>query len=309
MTESKDTDFSSLFDDEPGKSAPAQPEAPSDDFSEDVDDLFSFEEPEDTGTPPASVDFEERPAVSKPAAPVKVPVAKTSRRSSRDFEPDMDAVLITAQSSMIIEGMKSMTTGQYTSRDLPTYTEAIKGIELYITILSRNPNSYHKLSRIISEDIDCREVERLAFQLYKNKHGEEPGTDPHKMMAYELFRDRLKNAYYKSLISATMVGMKKYFLLSGGLDEQKLSEMTQRQDNVLKTDIAKISQQINIALKLLKQGNAEINRGMKGRDMNMFIIKASQILQHYYMVLGKKDNALHFQRIHENYKNYFIIRD
>jgi|GEM_PF-257572 len=308
MAESNDTDFSSLFDDEPEDSSPAQTEAPTNDFAEDVDDLFSFEEPEETATPPASMDCNESPA-PEPSRGAKEPSADISRRSSRDFEPDMDAVLITAQSSMIIEGMKSMTTGQYTSRDLPTYTEAIKGIELYITILSRNPNSYHKLSRIISEDIDCREVERLAFQLYKNKHGEDPGTDAHKMMAYELFRDRLKNAYYKSLISATMVGMKKYFLLSGGLDEEKLHELTLRQDNALKTDIAKISQQINIALKLLKQGNAEINRGMKGRDMNMFIIRASQILQHYYMVLGKKDNALHFQRIHENYKNYFIIRD
>ena len=309
MTESTDTDFSSLFDDEPEESSPAQTDRPADNFTEDVDDLFSFDEPEKTGTPVKPVDFEAGATPRGTAPAVQIPPADISSRSSRDFEPDMDAVLITAQSSMIIEGMKSMTTGQYTSRDLPTYTEAIKGIELYITILARNPNSYHKLSHIISEDIDCREVERLAFQLYKNKHGEEPGTDAHKMMAYELFRDRLKNAYYKSLISATMVGMKKYFLLSGGLDEEKVREMTLRQDNSLKIDIAKISQQINIALKLLKQGNAEINRGMKGRDMNMFIIKASQILQHYYMVLGKKDNAIHFQRIHENYKNYFIVRD
>ncbi len=314
MPDSDDLDFGSLFDDEPEPSQKKTPEKELADtsFTDLEEDLFSFDEPEEDSNTSDSVSFSDTlpPSGETPPAINDLPASSAgSRRTSKDFAPDMDALLITAQSSMIIEGMKYMTGNKYDSKSLPVYTEAIKGIELYITILERNPNNYHKLSSIISQDIDCREVERLSFQLFKNKHGESPETDIHKLKAYELFRDRLKNAYYKALISATMIGMKKYFLLSGGIDEEKLSELIRKNDNSLKTDIAKISQQINIAIKLLKHGNAEINRGMKGKDMNIFIIKASQILQYCQQAMGKPESAGYYQRLHETYKKYFIVRD
>ncbi len=307
MPDTDDLDFDSLFDDEEKPSAEKTAPSPLEtDFPDTGADLFSFDEPE---TPPSAGTNSLPPVTEMPPQTAEQPAAEAARRTSKDFAPDMDALLITAQSSMIIEGMKFMTINKFNTQTLPTYTEAIKGIELYITILERNPNNYHKLSSIISEDIDCREVERLAFQLYKNKHGETPETDVHKLKAYELFRDRLKNAYYKALINATMVGMKKYYLLSGGLDEDKLVGLIRSQDNALKTDISKISQQINIAIKLLKHGNAEINRGMKGKDMNIFIIKASQILSFYHKMMGKPQSAGYYQRLHETYKKYFIVRD
>ncbi|PKL40601.1 MAG: hypothetical protein CVV44_03085 [Spirochaetae bacterium HGW-Spirochaetae-1] len=290
-------DFGSLFDDEPGSSKEHEETTVPD------NELFTFEDDfVSHGDDPVPVS--ETPHPRKPIEPIE-----KKRRSSLDFEPDMDALLLTAQSSMIIEGTKYMGQKLYSHKALPIYTEAIKGIDLYIKILERNPNNYHKLSKMIVQDIDCREVERLAFSIYKAKYNEAPQTDDHKLRAYELFRDRLKIAYFKSLISQTMAGIKKYFLLSGGTDTEKINSLIQNEDITLKSDVARISQHTNLALEMLKHGNAEISGGMKGREMNMFIIRSSELLQYYYTQTGRTQTADYYKRLHTTYSKYFVIRD
>src|SRR6056297_822062 len=94
------------------------------------------------------------------------------KRSFKDFQPDMDALLITAQSPMIIEGMKKYTDKDFSAPTLAVYQESLKGVQLYITIIDRNPQNYHKLKAVINSDIDCQEVEKTAFNLYAKIHGQ-----------------------------------------------------------------------------------------------------------------------------------------
>ena len=88
------------------------------------------------------------------------PITQKKMRSLCDFEPDMDALLLTAESSMIIEGMKYYTKSDFSSNTLPIYLEARKGIEFYMKILNRSPNNYRRLKILIDSDIDCQKVER-----------------------------------------------------------------------------------------------------------------------------------------------------
>ncbi|MDR3237309.1 MAG: hypothetical protein LBT84_02270 [Spirochaetia bacterium] len=258
-----------------------------------------------------SVEFQEpeiepEPVVERPVAQPQPSPGK--KRSSKDFEPDMDMLLITAQSSMIIEGMKALTNKDYSGKKLPVYLEAFRGIELYVKILERNPDNYNKLSPIINQDPDCEEVETIAFNLYRHKYKDRPVSDGQKLIAYEIFRDRMKNAYYKSLISQTMVGIKNYYLMSGSINEDKIKNAINSNHEKLKSDIEKISRTVAVAVELVKSGNIEISEGLKGRDVNLFIIRATELLVYYYTKIQNKQSADYYQRINDMYSKYLIVR-
>jgi len=230
------------------------------------------------------------------------------KRSSKDFEPDMDMLLITAQSSMIIEGVNAMKNKDFSGKKLQVYMEAFKGIELYIKILERSPDNYNKLNPIINKDPDCTEVKTIAFTIYKNKHKVMPSTDGQILEAYEIFRDRMKNAYYKALVSQTMINLKNYYMLSGSLDEDAINKHIASNPEKIKSDMEKIGNTVSLAAGLIKSGNTEISEGLKGKDINMFIIKATQLLTHYYTAVNNKTAAERYQHLNTVHSKYFVIR-
>lgn len=232
----------------------------------------------------------------------------TPKRTSADFEPDMDLILITAQSSMIIEGMKFISQHDYKSKNTAIFSEAIKGVELYMKILERNPDNFRKIMSALSTDPDCMDVQKITFNLYRNVYGEVPDSDSQKLKGYELIKERLTNGYYKSLIASSLINIKKYYLMSGTLDSIKIDSALSANPDVLKKEMLCYSQHINIARELIKSGNFEINKGMKGRELNIFIIKSSQLLDYYYTKIGDYERAAFFQRLNENFKKYFIVR-
>ncbi|MCP4130361.1 MAG: hypothetical protein GY754_05220 [bacterium] len=339
MPDKDDIDFDSLFDD--NEEAPDSSTENGGDSAD--EDLFSFDDDDASGFMEELSDIEELkgtegipesekapdieklpeieesfkepipdaiPVPEKPAAAAPVPVEddNSPKRSSQDFEPDMDALLITAQSSMVIEGTKYLTLRNYSSKAYPIYTEAINGIELYIKILQRNPNNYRKLGNIISQDIDCREVEKIAFNSYKAAYNDIPDTDAQKLKSFEIIKLKLKDAQAKAAISHFMIRTKKYFLLSGGLDEEKVQKLVNSSDPTLKEEVVKVGHHVHLAIDLLKEGKGELASGMKGKNMNIFIIKASQLLYYYYKLTNKPQPAGHFKNIHEHYKKYFVMR-
>lgn len=290
----EDFDLDTLFDDDPA-----------------VDNLVEESkadkilQPKPEAADPVMDEFDlkyDQPSEEAPAAPRK-------KRSYRDFEMDMDAMLLTAQSSMIIEGMKCYYNKDFSSNTLPVYIEAQKGVELYIKILDRNPNNYNKLKNVIITDIDCQEVEAIAFSLYKKIKGNNPDSNAEKLYAFEKFQALFREATNKAAISNSMKTLKKYFLISGGIDEVKILEGMRGGDIELKKDINNLEQHLNLALEMMKHGNVEITRGLRGKDVNIYIIKASGLLYYYYGHLGKTQIADNYYRIHDNYKKYFVIRD
>ncbi|HOD15323.1 MAG TPA: hypothetical protein PLA65_13090 [Spirochaetota bacterium] len=293
-------EFESLFEEEPS-GGPKKKEP---------DDLFTFDEhghdkheeerPRPAEPAPRPV-VDDRPPVRR-AQPVK-------KRTSEDFQPDMDALVITAQSPLIIEGMKCLQMKDFTANTLHIYSEAMKGAEVFIKILERNPNNYYKLSPIIKSDSDCKEIETVAFGLYRTKHREMPESDTHILKAYEMLRNRLKIGYNKALVSTSMLSIKKYFHLSGTLDQEKISSMVLNNNKELKNDVIKFIQHLNIAIQLMKIGDYEITKGLKGRDINTFVIRTSQLLAYYYLAVGDTDAQDYYRRMHDNYKKYFVIRD
>ncbi len=231
------------------------------------------------------------------------------KRSFRDFQPDMDALLITAQSSMIIEGMKKYTERDFSSSNLPIYLEALNGVNLYIKILDRNPKNYHKLKGVINADPDCQEVEKIAFNLYKKIFGTEPETDQEKLVAFEKFSALFKDAVNRATIAASMKDMKKYFLLSGGLDEIKVSQLVVNNDEELKRDISNLQRYIALGLAYIEKGNVEIIKGFKGRDLNNYVVRGSQLLAYYFKLINNERLADYYARINSIYSKYFVVKD
>lgn len=246
-------DFDSLFDEEPVDKKK----------SKEVDDLFTFDEPQPQK--PAAGQPEKRKAAPDENSGPKPPAPpQHRRRSSEDFQPDMDALVITAQSPLIIEGMKCLTMRDFTANTPQVYAEAMKGVEVFIKILERNPNNYNKLSAVINSDPDCKEIETVAFKLYKTKNRVMPESDNQRLNAYEMLRNRLKIGYNKALLSTSMLSIKKYFLLSGTLDQAKITQMVLSNNKELKSDVVKYIQHLNIAVQLMKIGDYEITRGLQG---------------------------------------------
>jgi hypothetical protein len=286
-----DDDFSSLF----GEETPVPRGA---------DELFSIEEP-----PVAEPAAPEPSAPSPPREPRSRPAPDGGRRRSfQDFEPDMDALLITAQSSMIIEGMRWLIKRVFSAKSLPVYSEAIKGIDLYIKILERNPDNFRKLGKVIESDIDCSEVFKMAGNIYRSAFNMTPETDDQKLKALEIFREQLALAHQKAQISHSINSIKRFYLQSGSLDEVTIKDLVQRNDPAFKGEISSLTTLLKIALGLIKSGRSEIAAGMKGREVNIYIIRCSELLFRYYHLTGNVRAAEYYKRHHENYKKYFVIR-
>jgi hypothetical protein len=47
---------------------------------------------------------------------------------------------------------------------------------------------------------------------------------------------------------------------------------------------------------------------MKGKEINVFIIKATELLAFYFSVIGDKERQTYYSRLNENFKKYFIVR-
>lgn len=230
------------------------------------------------------------------------------KRSSADFSPDMDALLLTAQSSMVVEAMKLISFHDFKSKNMSVFTEAIKGIDLYMKILERNPENFKKLTSILSTDQDCMDVQKITFNLFKNVTGEFPESDSQKLKAFELINERLKNAYNKSLIASSIISIKKYFLLSGSLDPRKVDEEYKNDPAKLKSQMNVYVRNINIGRMMIKSGNYEIVKGMKGKELNVFIVKAAQLLVYYFGMIGETTQQSYYIKVHEHFKKYFIVR-
>ncbi len=242
-------------------------------------------------------------------SPDDTQAAGPKKRTSKDFNPDMDALLLTAQSPMILEGMQQYTQGNFSSTNLSIYLEALNGISLYIKILGRNPNNYNKLKALIDSDTDCKEVENVAFGLYQKKNGASPNADQEKITAFEIFESLFKEAVNKSSISNSMKTLKKYLLLSGSIDEVRVKDLLMKGSKEFIADVNNIIQHVNLALEMQKKGKYEIAKGLKGRDLNIFVIKATYLLYLYSNLSGNDKMADYYARVHNNFKKYFIIRE
>ncbi|MCX7678418.1 MAG: hypothetical protein N2316_04290 [Spirochaetes bacterium] len=235
-------------------------------------------------------------------------IEEERKRTSKDFELNMDAILLTAQSAMIIEGIKCYSTKDFSPATLPIYIEALKGIDLYIKIIDRNPTNYNKLKTIIDTDIDCQRVENTAFNLFKKLFGRMPDDNSEKIIAFEKFRLLFENAKNKATISTASKTIKKYCLLSGGVDKEKVNKLVQSKDRELLSDINALLGHIQLAIEMVKTGNFEIVQGLRGRDLNAFIINSSELLSYYFRTVGNIQAAAYYERIHTNYKKYFITK-
>ncbi len=230
------------------------------------------------------------------------------RRTSKDFELNMDAILLTAQSSMIIEGIKCYSEKDFSPQTLPIYLEALKGVDLYIKIIDRNPVNYHKLKTIIDTDIDCQRVENTVFNLFKKIFGRAPDDNSEKIIAFEKFRLLFENAKNKATISTSSKMIKKYFLLSGGLDKDKIKRLIESKSRELMSDMNALLGHLQLAIDMVKTGNFEIVQGLRGKDLNAFIINSAELLSFYYNATGNAQAGAHYGRIHNNYKKYFITK-
>ena len=280
-------EFDSLFEDDTV-----------DDKSKEIKKLFTFDDQVQNRT-------DEGP--SRPPPPAQ-PDPYKKKRSSEDFEPDMDALLITAQSPLITEGLRYLTIKDFSANTLQIYSEAVKGVELFIKILERNPNNYYKLEKIFSTDIDCKEIEAIALKLYKIKHHSNPQEAHQILKAYEMLRNRLMIGYNKALVNSSIGNIKKYFFLSGDLDKKKMIDFIKNNNNEILEDFTKFSQHLNIAIQLIRIGDFEISKGLRGRDINAFVIRASNFLTFYSSSTGDAKKEEYYRRMHENYKKYFITK-
>ena len=269
-----------------------------DDFSDSDTDFQIFE---DESSEAEKVIPQEKEAVSEKKETVR-------RRTSADFEPDMDILLLTAQSSMIIEGLKLILKHDFRSVNLTVFSEAVQGIELYMKILERNPLNYKKLSGMLQTDMDCIEVEKITFNLFQNSTGEFPESESQKMMAFELVREKLRTGYNKSLISLAIIKIKNFFLLSGGLDIAKMDVFIKKNPVKCREEFIRLSRYIQVARDLMKSGDYEINKGMKGREVNVFLIRSTEILCYYFTGTGETDYVSFYKRLHDNFKRYYIVR-
>jgi len=276
------------------------------DIPDSGDDFFLFDDEPANDKKPENIDKYVDESIPDEYAPE--PDFSGQKRSSADFSPDMDALLLTAQSPMIIEAMKLISLHDFKSKNVSIFSEAIKGVDLYKKILERNPENFKKLTSTLASDQDCMDVQKITFNLFRNVTGELPVSVSDKSKAFELLNDRIKNAYNKSLISSSIVSIKKFYLLSGTLDTLKIDSEFNNNPVQLKNQVSSYIRHINMGREMIKSGNAEIVKGMKGKELNVFIVKAAQMLVYYFGRTGETELQTFYDKLYKNFKNYFIVR-
>jgi hypothetical protein len=76
----------------------------------------------------------------------------------------------------------------------------------------------------------------------------------------------------------------------------------------LKNQLTIFARHINIGRQLIQSKNSEISKGMKGKEINVFIVKATELLAYYFSVTKDKERQTYYSRLNENFKKYFIVR-
>lgn len=161
---------------------------------------------------------------------------------------------------------------------------------------------------MLSKDKECMEVQKITFNLYKTVYEELPESESQQQRAFELIRDTLHNGYNKSLISFALLEIKKFYFMTGDPDFSKIDEVIKTGKDKGASYFLKLEKYVAIARNLLKTGNFEINKGMKGREINVFIVKASQVLFYYFSKTNYNDKANFYNKLYENFKKYFIVK-
>jgi hypothetical protein len=238
--------------------------------------------------------------------------AKTSappqKRSFKDFSPDMDALLLTAQSSLILDAMKYYTHNDFSPKTLSIYKEAFHGISVYVKILDRNPQNYAKLQEVIISDMDCQEVEKIAFDLFEKRHEYRPSVIIDKITAYEAFMALFKNACERASINSVAIKLKTYFHLSGGPNEKCVDDNIKNNGAEFEKFIYQVHHHLLLAKNILQTDHSHLAKTIEVKNLNVFIINASHLLYCYYRQIGDKEKANNYHRIHKTYKKWIVIR-
>jgi len=161
---------------------------------------------------------------------------------------------------------------------------------------------------LLNEDIDCKEVAKTAYNLFKSKYNNLPLTDEQQIEAFKILSERLQNGYKKALVSSSMITIKKYLLLSGGLDEDKIRQNISSSHSEFKNDVEKFNQHVKLAMEIMKSADIEIAKGLRGRDVNVFIIRTTQLLYFFYMTSGNAQAADYYKKLYHNFKKYQVVK-
>lgn len=275
------------------------------DFS--FDDIFG-------ATPPAP-SMEQSEFI--PSLEISIPEIKNeeiyeqqiAKRGSKDFAPDMDTLLLTAQSSMIIEGMKLYTKRSFEYDKLSIYKEALIGTNLYLKILNRSPENYNRIKSIISSDIDCQEVEKIANNLYHAHTNKMPETTEEKIKAYQMFTHVFEEACKRSALSQTIQHIKKYFLASGHLDLEKIKKLMNNRDEDFFKDIIQLQSDLQFAMIVLNKGSKDsLMNQYSLKEMQLFTIKTSELLAVAFNLYGNSNYSDYYRKINDNQTKYFLVR-
>ena len=88
----------------------------------------------------------------------------------------------------------------------------------------------------------------------------------------------------------------------------KLAKRRNVPDPGMTNEVIKIGQHVQMAVELLKGSDLEIAKGLKGKDVNIFIIKSSQFLYYFYTISENKEASDYNRRLYNTYKKYFIVK-
>jgi hypothetical protein len=236
-------------------------------------------------------------------------VTSGKKRTSKDFNPDMDAIVLTAQSPMITESILHLSRGDYSQKALGIYKEGQIGIAVYIKILDRNPENYKKLQEVILSDHDCQEVENRAFSLFSKKNGHPPIDNREKIVAFEMLNMIIKNALSKAMLQLDMDSLRPFLTLHGTINANTIKQTFDRSYAKIEKIAVSLPSSLSIAKKILETGSfTAVNASKEKVKFSSFIMTATLFLYHFYSLKGNLDAAKTYLRMHETHKKYWVSR-
>jgi hypothetical protein len=231
------------------------------------------------------------------------------RRSSKDFNPDMDILVLTAQSPMITDAIKLFFNSDYSKKSVEIYQEALRGINIYIKILDRNPQNYMKLQSFISTDSDCQEVEKTAFILFEKKYQHIPTDNKEKIISFELLLHLIKNAHARSILFQDIEKIRPFLTLHGTVNKDAINSAFKSSYKSLEAIVESFHNSVIVAKNIVERNQYTSSDIRKERvRISGFLLSSSFFLYHFYSLKGELDLAKKYLLMHETHKKYFISR-
>jgi hypothetical protein len=225
------------------------------------------------------------------------------RRSSKDFNPDMDTLVISAHATFVIEALSLFSKGDFSEKSIAIYSEAQSCMGVLIKILERSPSNNYKLQILFNADAECMEIEKTAFGLFQKKNKVLPKDNGEKILAFQMMQGLFRNGLIRARIAQDIELLRQFCFSRGIINPDLVIRTLNNENNQCAIIVKSLQQTLPQTIHIVNKGIYITSDTTKEKKTYIsFIINSSLFLFHFFNETGAIEECTKYLRIHDTYQ-------